>query len=239
MSFMQESIANRNYKFNHLKNGVIQDMAKLKSTHYEAMLTRGLGAIIGSDVNARALTTQERYAILLTYLDAIEDKNIDESIDIKQFLHSDLSVFKRDPIEGDNIQVRHLTGIEAEALEIGCENSADWILGAMSMQIGCDELPPIRPDLLKEVGYTCKMIKNRIDVLNELDQPVLNELIYKFRNLEEQLQTLVNISYYKGIVLNKVNGGTDDAPVRFRINSAITGPAKRLFEIILAETTTV
>lgn len=236
---MQETIANRGYKFNHLKNSVIQDMAKLKSTHYEAMLTRGLGAIIGSDVNARTLTTQERYAILLTYLDAIEDKNIDQSINIKQFLHSDLSVFKRDWINGDNIQVRHLTGIEAEALEIGCENTADWILGAMCMQIGCDELPPIRADLLKDIGYTGQMIKNRLDTLNELDQPILNDLIYKFRNLDQQLQTLVNISYYKGIVLNKINGGTDDAPVRFRINSAITGPAKQLFAIVVEENSTV
>jgi hypothetical protein len=236
---MQETIANRNYKFNHLKNSVIQDMAKLKSTHYEAMLTRGLGTIIGSDVNARTLTTQERYAILLTYLDAIEDKNIDQSINIKQFLHSDLSVFKRDWIKGDNIQVRHLTGIEAEALEIGCENTADWILGAMCMQIGCDELPPIQADLLKDIGYTGQMIKNRLDTLNELDQPILNDLIYKFRNLDQELHTLVNISYYKGIVLNKINGGTDDAPVRFRINSAITGPAKQLFAIVVEENSTV
>ncbi|EPL0210995.1 hypothetical protein OCG83_003959, partial [Acinetobacter baumannii] len=91
----------------------------------------------------------------------------------------------------------------------------------------------------KNLDFTCKIIQSRSERLLALDQVEFNDLFNKFTYVSSQLNTLVNISYSNGIVLNKVNGGTDDAPVRFRATSAITGPARELYSILVQENTTV
>jgi hypothetical protein len=241
MSNFQDKIAGRLYKFGHLICSDILDMAKIKANHYEAMLSKALSSILGPEVVPGDLTVSERYAIFLKYLNFIEDKNLDRSIDISEYLNGDLSNFSSKRIEENGISARHLTGLEAEALELGCENTADWIIGAMALQIGCDDiegLPALPPQ--KTLDFTCKIIQSRSETLLSLDQVIFNDLFNKFSYVRNQLNTLVDISYSNGIVLNKVNnGGTDDAPVRFRATSAITGPTRELYSILVQENSTV
>ncbi|MBJ9425157.1 hypothetical protein [Acinetobacter seifertii] len=241
MSHFQDKIAGRLYKFSHIICSDILDMAKIKANHYEAMLTKALCSILGPEISPGDLTVNERYAIYLKYLSFIEDKNLDRSIDISDYLHADLNNFSTKRIEENGVSARHLTGLEAEALEIGCENTADWILGAMALQVGCNDiegLPALPPQ--KTLDFTCKIIQSRSERLLSLDQSEFNDLFNKFSYVGSQLNTLVDISYSAGIVLNKVNnGGTDDAPVRFRATSAITGPARELYSILVQENAAV
>ncbi|MCZ3360012.1 hypothetical protein NYZ83_16575 [Acinetobacter baumannii] len=239
MSHFQDKIAGRLYKFGHIICSDILDMAKIKANHYEAMLTKALCSILGPEVVPGDLSVNERYAIYLKYLNFIEDKNLDQSINIADYLYADLNNFSNKRIEDNGVSARHLTGLEAEALEIGCENTTDWIIGAMALQIGTDiEGLPALPQQ-KNLDFTCKIIQSRSERLLALDQVEFNDLFNKFTYVSSQLNTLVNISYSNGIVLNKVNGGTDDAPVRFRATSAITGPARELYSILVQENTTV
>lgn len=235
MTFAKTTIANRTYDLHHLNGGMILEIAKLPKKYNEAMLTKGLQCITGQSETPRNMTTQERYALYLKYLLSVQDHNIAPSINIESFLNDDLQTLHRERIEENGISARCLIGIEAEALETGCETTVDWILGAMSLQIGCEklDLPPLDIQV-NEISFIQNTIKNRLSHILSLEQPVLNDLCSQFFELDKRLNTLVKITYDNGIVLNKF-GGTDDAPTRFRINAAITGIAKQLFSIAVGE----
>lgn len=239
MSFAKASVANKNYDLHHLTGETVLEIAKLPKKYNEAMLTKGLQSITGQSDTPLFLTTQERYAIYLKYLLAVEDHNISPTIVIQEFLNEDLQTLHRERIEQNGVSARCLTGIEAEALETGCENTVDWILGAMSLQVGCEHLnlPPLDTHI-NDIRFIQSTIKNRLSTILSFDQPILNDLCAQFFELDKRLNTLVSITYDNGIVLNKI-GGTDDAPTRFRINAAITGISKQLFSIAVGENATV
>lgn len=237
MGFEKITIANKTYQLNYLSGEAILEIAKLPKHFNEAMLTKGLQSIIGDSTLPLTLTTQERYAIYLKYLLAAEDHNISHEIDIAQFLNPDLQTLHKDRIEENGMTARCLTGFEAEILEQGCQDTVDWILGAMVLQVGCDDLPPIE-NLTENIQFARNIVKNRLDTFLAFEQPKINKLLDQFFSLERRLNTLVNITYDKGIVLNKF-GGTDDAPTRFRINAAITGVSWKLFSIITRENAAV
>lgn len=239
MTFARTTIASRTYELNYLNGEKILEIAKLPKHYHEAMLTQGLECIVGTNFNPRFMSIQERYAIYLKYLLSVQDHNISHEIDIQSFLSEDLQTVHKERIEENGVSVRCLTGIEAEALETGCENTVDWILGAMCLQVGCEslDLPPL--DIaVNDLRFIQNTIKIRMATILSLDQPKLNNLCSQFFELDSRLNTLVKITYDKGIVLNKV-GGTEDAPRRFRINAAITGVSKELFSIITRENAAV
>lgn len=235
MTFARATIANQTYELKYLTGEKILEIAKLPKKYHEAMLTQGLECIVGANFNPSFMTIQERYAIYLKYLLAVQDHNISHEIDIQSFLSEDLQTVHKERIEENGVSARCLTGIEAEALETGCENTVDWILGAMCLQVGCEKLnlPPL--DIaVNDLRFIQNTIKSRMAIILSLEQPTLNSLCSQFFELDSRLNTLVKITYDNGIVLNKV-GGTEDAPRRFRINAAITGISKQLFSIITRE----
>ena len=232
MTFPLTSIAGTDYSINHVLVSDVLDVAKMKSNHFEQQLTRILATITGNSVDPRKLSCEERYAIFLHYLDLTHDQNdLNEKIKPSEYLSSDLESFSNARINGENgVTVRHLIGLEAEALEMGCENTVDWILGAMAITIGCEKLPAI--DIPTSVEFCAKMIHARTQVLNSLETDEFNQLMADYLNAQYDQKHLVNMAFDQGIVLEKFDlRGADDAPLRFRPSIAFTGYCKDLLSM--------
>jgi hypothetical protein len=112
----------------------------------------------------------------LNYLDLTRDQNdLNTNIVVSDFLSGELKDFSRERIFNENgVSIRHLNGIEVEALEMGCTDTNDWILGAMAITIGCDKLPPI--DMPTSIEFCGRMIKSRMTLLEGLEKTSLTTL---------------------------------------------------------------
>ena len=238
MTFPVQTIANKKYQFNNILVSDILEIAKIPQNRYEQQIKHILATILGGSDDMDTLTAQERYAIYLSYLNLV-DNSLDESIVIADYLAQDLNNFSRERVSENGVSVRHLGGMEAEALEIGCEYTEDWHLGAMAITIGCEYLPEIDVSASSNVGFIGKMIQNRIETLKRLSLPEFNALMRQYLSLQDQLPKLVNFVFEDGIVLEKFNGGADDAPVRFRASAAIHGYGKELLSIAIASNTAI
>ncbi|MCU4320611.1 hypothetical protein KTH44_15955 [Acinetobacter bereziniae] len=233
------SIAEKSYSLESLLVENVLTIAKIKKQYYEQQLTNILTTIIQGEVNPLHLTCEERYAIYLCYLNLTRDKNeLDHKINIDDYLSTDLDTFNKDRIydEQEDISIRHLYGAEAHALEIGCENTEDWILGAMAITIGCKELPPI--DTATSVEFSGKMIASRINDLRKIDVDNFNRIMTVYMSLQRKQDHLVSIAFDDGIVLEKMElRGADDAPVRFRSATAFSGYAKIILSLAYGKDT--
>jgi hypothetical protein len=226
------SIAKRSYSLQNLLVENVLTIAKIKKNYLEEQLTNILTTITQGEVNPLNLTCEERYAIFLSYLDLTRDKNdLNKAINIDDYLAIDLDEFNTDRIFDDHgTSIRHLIGSEAHALEIGCENTEDWILGAMAITIGCEELPPI--DVATSVKFAGKMIESRMNDLRKLDVDDFNRLMTSYMYLQSQQDHLVSIAFDDGIVLEKIESrGADDAPRRFQSSTAFSGYAKIILSL--------
>lgn len=232
MAFPLLTIGNEKYQLNNILLMDLLELAKLNPQHYEHQLTQILSTAVGDIKQVQSMTVHERYAVFLKYLSKTEKHSLDSSINIDDYLVKDLSDFNRKRVTGkNNVSARHLTGVDAEALEIGCEYTDDWILGEMAITIGCDYLPAL--DTEYSVDYAGNIIHKRIEKLKKLDIDEFNELMDDYLEAKDQLKKLVNISFDDGIVLDKINGGADDAPVRFRPHTALSGHARKLLSIAI------
>lgn len=226
------SIANHDYDFQNLIVEDILTTAKIKKDHFEQQLTAVLRSITAGKVNVIHLTCQERYAMFLTYLGLTTDHNgLNNDVDVNEYLSDDLDGFTRDRISDEyGVSVRHLMGVEAHALEIGCDKTEDWILGVMAITIGCEELPPI--DQATSLDFAGKMINSRMELLRKLDVLEFNRLVASYLTLQSKQHQLVSMAFDQGIVLEKIAlRGADDAPVRFQPSTAFKGYAKIILSI--------
>lgn len=234
------SIASRDYAVKDVLMSDVLNIAKMKTGLYEKQLTRILSTITGGTVNVQTLSCEERYAIFLHYLDLTSDHNdLSAEINPAEYLAPNLDDFSNERVEGKNgVTVRHLNGMEAEALEMGCENTEDWILGAMAITIGCELLPPL--DIPTTVEYCAKMIHSRIEILLSMDTAEFNQLMADYLDAQYEQAHLVNIAFDQGIVLEKFAlRGADDAPRRFRPTIAFTGYAKDMLLLASRENTAI
>lgn len=232
------SIASTDYDFQNLLVEDILEMAKIKSNYFEQQLSGVIKSITGGKVNPLHLTCQERYAIFLSYLALTTDHNgLNPEVDVNEYLAENLDDFSRERISDEyGVSVRHLIGVEAHALEIGCNTTEDWILGIMAITIGCDQLPPI--DQATSLDFAGKMIHSRMQVLRKLDVMDFNRLMASYLELQSQQHQLVSMAYDNGIVLEKISlRGADDAPMRFQPSTAFKGYAKIILSIATRENT--
>ncbi len=232
MPYPITSIASRKYAVENLKVSDALDIAKMRAGQYEKQLTRTLTTMTGNTVDVQTLSCEERYALYLHYLDLTRDQNdLSAEVNPADYLSDNLDNFSNERVTGKNgVSVRHLNGMEAEALEIGSENTEDWILGAMAITIGCDALPPL--DIPTTVEYCANMIHSRIGQLLRMDTGEFNQLMSDYLDAQNEQAHLVNIVFDQGIVLEKFAlRGADDAPRRFRPSIAFTGFTKDLLSI--------
>lgn len=238
MQYPLITIADRDFTFSDIFMSHVFLIAKMPAKHYEKQLSQILHAILANEVDpqtnksidVRKMTCEERYAIFLSYLDITRDKNsLNIEIDKSEYMNPQVEGFSRERFFNDDetISVRHLTGIEAEALEIGCESTNDWLLGAMAITIGCEKLPPI--DVASSLQFVGNMIKSRMELLSSLEHDEFNDLMHAYLLLQDEQKHLVNISFDQGIVLERINKrGADDAPTRFQPSAAFSRYAKNI-----------
>lgn len=232
MAYPIVPIAGRNYEIQHILMSDVLEIAKMPQMHNERQLTKILATITNNAVNPQTLPCEVRYAIFLHYLTLTHDHNdLSATIDANEYLAENLDDFSLDRKTGRNgVSVRHLNGMEAEALEKGCEFTEDWILGAMAITIGCEKLPPL--DIPTTVDYCALMIKSRIEILKNMDTFEFNQLMADYLDIQYEQTHLVNMVFDKGIVLEKFNlRGADDAPIRFRPSIAFKGYCKDILSI--------
>lgn len=230
------SIAKQDYDLQNLLLGDVLEMAKIKKSYFEQQLSAVLKSISVGKLNPLTMTCQERYAIFLSYLSLTTDHNgLSDDIDVNQYLAKNLDEFSRERVFDEyGVSVRHLFGVEAHALEIGCNTTDEWILGVMAITIGCDELPPI--DQATSLDFAGKMIKSRIDALHKLDVMDFNRLMASYLELQSKQHQLVSMVFDNGIVLEKIDlRGADDAPMRFQPSTALKGFAKNILSIAIRE----
>ena len=240
MAYPLVSIAGQQYSVQNILMSDVLEIAKKPAHHFEAQLTRCLATIVNNSVNVQTLSCQERYAIFLHYLSLTRDHNdLGVNINPDDYLSPNLDDFSLERKTGKNgISVRHLNGMEAEALEMGCQSTEDWIIGAMALTIGCEKLPPI--DIPTTVNYCANMIHIRSQTLAALDHIEFNQLMSDYLDAQYEQSHLVNIAFDQSIVLEKFNQrGADDAPIRFRPAIAFTGYCKELLSIAARKSTAV
>lgn len=247
MAYPLVSINDQNLSFNDIRMSFLLAISKMKKSRYEQQLTQIIAGILEGNIdpktnkpiNPRTLTVEERYTIFLSYLDLTKDKNsVNKELELTDYFNAQANGFSKERIFTDDktVSVRHLTGIEAEALEIGCQNTNDWILGAMAMTIGCEQLPPIEPP--NSLEFCANMLKFRIDELLKLDTDEYNDLMAAYLDLQYQQVHMVNLAFDNGIVIERINlRGADDAPVRFRSSGAFQGHVLHLLHNAYEENT--
>lgn len=242
MTYPLIEIANQSRVFSDVTVGSILTISKIKESRYESKLTAILTDILGTEVDVLRMTAEERYCHFLSYLNlTIESNALYQKTNPLDYLSDDLNAFSTERVKSDvlDMSVRHLTGIEATALEIGCESTEDWILGEMAITIGLDErLPEL--DIPTSLDFTSKSIFNRINTIKEFTTHEFNTLYEEYLNLKSRQTHLVSMVFDNGIVLEKFNlRGADDAPCRFCAAHAFTGFSKELLSIALGGTATV
>lgn len=236
MNYPVIEINQKTYSFSDITINSTLNLAKIKDSHYEAQLTAVLSSILGNEVDPLKLTVEERYCLFLSYLNLTIDKNsLRGKTDPLLYIANDLNAFRTERVHSKvmEMSVRHLSGMEATALEICCENTEDWILGELAITIGLDDrLPEI--DLHTSLQFTIQTIANRINTVRKFSTYEFNEIYEEYLNLQYQQSHLVNIAFDKGIVLEKFSSrGADDAPCRFWSSHAVTGYAQELLSIAL------
>lgn len=232
------SIANTDYEFRNLLVEDILELSKIQKNYFEQQLSLVIKSITSGKVNPLHLTCQERYAIFLSYLGLTTDHNgLQKEVDVNLYLAENLDNFNAERMVDEyGVSVRHLMGVEAHALEIGCSSTSDWILGVMAITIGCEQLPPI--DQATSLAFSGKMIQSRMQELQKMDVLEFNRLMASYLELQNKQHQLVSIAFDNGIVLEKFSlRGADDAPMRFQPSTAFKGYAKNILSIAIRENT--
>lgn len=224
------SVANRKYNIFDVTFGDALALSRIEPKHHQKQLKTILYRITGSVGQVDAMTLEERYAVFLSYLDIAQFNSLDDDVRISDYLSPDLNRYDRERITNDmNYSLRPLMGIEAEALEIGCEDNNDWLIGEMALTMGSPHLDPIdtvTDAQIMSLPFIANIIKSRTEEIHKLSLDEFNILFAQYMRLKGEQKKLINYAFVDGVVLEKFEGGADDAPMRFRATASIHGYAK-------------
>lgn len=172
------------------------------------------------------LTIQERYLLLLKYLEKQSNTMLEVNTDwSKVFLQSENNWTTE--ITQNGVTVRQLIGMEAEFLEANCKNVAEWIACMMAFQLSYSnhEHLALLPDRTNPQLFE-KQFKQRLDFFKKMPASEFDLCYQDFNNLNNELFTHLRLSVDNHGIL--VERGADDAPARFRTASVFTGIIKEL-----------
>lgn len=212
-------------------------LAKLDQKRMEQQLSAFLRYTLDDESLPYTLTSQQRYYCLLQYLGAQKQNDLAVEVNVNDYLYSEHKEWKTEVVV-EGVKVRQLTGLEVEALELIAEGLDDWLVGAMALQMSFGtDFPYIQP--LTDRRHAAKVIKSRYDILLSYGQDKLNDFYRIYSIAEDQLASLVCLGFdSEGVILFKVNGGSDSEPARFQCDSAFYGFTKQLFSALAQGSTT-
>ncbi|HPY40655.1 MAG TPA: hypothetical protein PLM98_09065 [Thiolinea sp.] len=224
-------IGNTSYRLNELTFHDAVKISRIPERMNEHRISVFLAAVLRDDQIAQKMTVQERYYILIQYLSTQTDTVISSTLTYEDYLFSNQSEFKTTlSLEQADlkINVRQLTGRDAELLETLCDGVADWIVGAMALQLDMPEnkeIPVLHSQDCSEAEHL-ESLKTRANAFKNLELSRFNRFYNAFDYLQSEMSTLCRLGFDDSGIT--VLGGTDDAPARFRPAAALTGIAAQL-----------
>lgn len=202
----------------------------------EKRLTVFLREVLGDQINALEATVQERYFLLLKYLDLHNGSTtlLDIGLDINLYKVINPGQWKVQ-VDSGNFSVRQLTGREAEFLEQNCNSIQEWCGCMIALQIADSTIPELSrlPTNDLDDPLNMDLFHSRLNYLKNGGLSEFDPLFAILDKINNELFTLVRLSISKeGFVVIR---GTDDAPVRFRPSSAFTKLFRYLDQITWSE----
>ena len=193
----------------------------------EKRLSVFLQGILSDEKLPLKMTAQERYYLLLHYLDKQNNTLFSVNINVSDFMLKADTEW-RTQLTQNGITVRQLTGFDAEYLETKCVNAAEWIACMMAMQLACESHEDLGqlPDRMASEPIFEAQFKQRLEVFKNLPQSDFDKYYQSFIDLNNQLYQLVRLSVGRSGLL--VLRGADDAPIRFCPAAAFIGLIKEL-----------
>lgn len=218
--FERISIGHRNYLMRELTFNSAIRIAKTASDKIEQRLTVFLQDILADTELPLKMTVQERYFLLLNYLNVQQGTILDVQQDVSSYLITDSKAWQTEYTRAA-ITVRQLTGYDAELLEKHCTNIADWMAASMAIQLfdADSEMPPLAHNDMSEEERQQRFFE-RLEFFKDLTVSGFERYYALLQVGNAQMESLVRLSYdSQGIVLR----GADDAPCRFCPSSTFYG----------------
>lgn len=206
----------------------VLEIAKIQPKYEQNRMHYWLLQLMGDAEAVAKMTMQERFAWLLLHM---KQTRVETRVNIDDYLADDLNNFSRERVDaGLGLTVRHIYGIEAEALERGAQNVNDWIMGEIAITIANDKFPAL--DLYTgDVDLVQRSIHNRVNKLIALDIDEYNDLVENYFSTKDLLINLVNpcVAVGGGYILDVMEEkGKKSAPTRFCVPNCIKGHAAEL-----------
>ena len=223
---------NQTFQFRELTAGETIQISMIPKEQEERRLTKMLNFVLDEKYDARLLTVQQRYFLLLKYLEKQDGTLLEVDAHTKNHLSkymypsSSRSTWNTEITQG-TITVRQLTGREAEYIERICKSVQEKLIALMAFQYRDTEskhqlFKTYIADNLTDAQYDVEMNKRFKQVLN-LPSSEHQILYSRYALLNHSLNTHLNFYMSTlGFVLAKTDGGTDDAPTRFCTSDAFS-----------------
>lgn len=214
-----------------LKIGEALNIARIPYEQNERRLTAFLAGVLDDEALARALTVQERYHLLIEYLATSSDTALAVPINFNLYrLRPDQPDRRwKTSVQTQHGQIQQLCGWQAELLESVCEDVADWLIGSLVLQCQQPEFAAMPTDPQATDEQRLAVLVSRVKAFEALPQRDAEALTrsYLQANQDMAYHLKTNIDA-KGITILPANGGADDAPARFRPDTAFGWLAQRL-----------
>lgn len=226
--FDRIAVGQNNYQLNEVSFMEAIKIAHIKREWNERRITQFLKFALKDEHLPLSMTAEERYYLAVKYSLA---KAENEASYTPYLLPAD-KPFQTE-ISYKNIGVRSLTGRDAELLESKCDNIADWILGAMALQVEIQgsDIPKL-PSLSCTDQELSEALIARSMKIRAMPDSEFDEYFNTYTEALSQMESLVSLGFdNEGLTLT---GGTDDAPLRFRPTACFSELSRRL-EQYLAE----
>jgi hypothetical protein len=225
LTFPIIDLGSRSIQIREITIGESLKVARIPEPKNEHRLSLFLSSILDDDDLPKKLSVQERYFVLMEYLDASKDTQIGVNFDFAKYRITDPDDWVKEiTIEG--VTVKHLTGSHVELLEDACDDLADWFIGSMLMRTDREGFIPI--DETDSRANQLKALSERIKVFEGMPQSEADDFTQIYLSACEQMAFHLRTSVDQQGITILPNGGTDDAPARFRASTSFGWITKQL-----------
>lgn len=226
LDFDAITIGDNTYQLNEL---IFNDALKVSAIDYrlnEKRISSFLGHSLGNMVSPMSMTVQERYYLMLKYVQKQTNTLFSSEVNFEDCFRTE-SIWN-DEISEQGVTVRQLNGYEAEYLESKCVNAAEWIACLLAFQIKYEsnEHLGVFPDRSLSPKENIEHFSKRLNYLKSLPQSDFNLIYQDYITLNNRLFTHIELNVNNdGFVVKR---GADDAPLRFRPSTCFLGIIKEL-----------
>lgn len=221
VTLADETSSINNQTLIELDIGELIKVARVKKSLYEKQLTTFLNYTICRET-ALNLTVQERYYILLQYLQSQVGTELElPGVHIPDYFKNNKDLVWTRSVKVDGHIFRQLTGADVELMETVCEDLADWLMCAMALQ----KVENVDIETLDNQGRE-DYLRVKVKEIAELKQDEFIQLFNVFSAANNQLAFYLETSFdQQGITVLR---GADDAPCRFCVDSTFSEIVNRL-----------